>query len=120
MKKNMLRGVIGIALTLSLSTPFVVAQAATKAPAKATSAKDVGGLKELIKLAKAEGELNTIALPDYWANYGNVIKAFEKKYGINARELLLELGRRKMIGGQEDMIEDTAINMARERGLLKV
>ena len=82
MKKNMLRGVIGIALTLSLSTPFVVAQAAPKSPAKATSAKDVGGLKELIKLAKAEGELNTIALPDYWANYGNVIKAFEKKYGI--------------------------------------
>ena len=86
MKKNMLRGVIGIALTLSLSTPFVVAQAATKAPAKATSAKDVGGLKELIKLAKAEGELNTIALPDYWANYGNVIKAFEKKYGIKVVE----------------------------------
>ena len=47
-------------------------------------------------------------------------KRAEKKYGINARELLLELGRRKMIGGQEDMIEDTAINMARERGLLKV
>ncbi len=82
MKKNMLRGVIGIALTLSLSTPFVVAQAATNGPAKATSAKDVGGLKGLIKLAKAEGELNTIALPEYWANYGNVIKAFEKKYGI--------------------------------------
>ena len=47
-------------------------------------------------------------------------KRAEKKYGINARELLLELGRRTMIGGQEDMIEDTAINMARERGLLKV
>ncbi|MDE2416152.1 MAG: 4-hydroxy-2-oxovalerate aldolase, partial [Comamonadaceae bacterium] len=32
-------------------------------------------------------------------------------------ELLLELGRRGMVGGQEDMIEDTAITMARSRGL---
>jgi 4-hydroxy-2-oxovalerate/4-hydroxy-2-oxohexanoate aldolase len=40
----------------------------------------------------------------------------EAKYGVSAREILLELGRRKMVGGQEDMIEDTAITMARERG----
>ncbi|HZP10906.1 MAG TPA: 4-hydroxy-2-oxovalerate aldolase [Nevskiaceae bacterium] len=42
----------------------------------------------------------------------------EAKYGISAREILLELGRKKMVGGQEDMIEDTALTMARERGLL--
>jgi 4-hydroxy-2-oxovalerate/4-hydroxy-2-oxohexanoate aldolase len=42
----------------------------------------------------------------------------EAKYGVPAREILIELGRLKMVGGQEDMIEDTAINMARERGLL--
>jgi 4-hydroxy-2-oxovalerate/4-hydroxy-2-oxohexanoate aldolase len=41
----------------------------------------------------------------------------EAKYGVPAREILLELGRRKMVGGQEDMIEDTAITMARERGI---
>lgn len=41
----------------------------------------------------------------------------EKRYGISAREILLELGRRKMVGGQEDMIEDAALTMARERGL---
>ncbi|MBL6751054.1 MAG: 4-hydroxy-2-oxovalerate aldolase [Nevskia sp.] len=41
----------------------------------------------------------------------------EAKYGVPAREILLELGRRKMVGGQEDMIEDTAITMARQRGL---
>lgn len=41
----------------------------------------------------------------------------EAKYGVPAREILLELGRRRMVGGQEDMIEDTAITMARERGL---
>ena len=39
------------------------------------------------------------------------------KYGIAPRDILVELGRRKMIGGQEDMIEDTALTMAKERGL---
>lgn len=81
MKKS-LRVVVGIVLTLALASQYSVAQSATKPVAKATSAKDVGGLAALIKLAQKEGELNTIALPDYWANYGNVIKAFEKKYKI--------------------------------------
>jgi 4-hydroxy-2-oxovalerate/4-hydroxy-2-oxohexanoate aldolase len=39
----------------------------------------------------------------------------EARYGIKAREILLELGRRGMVGGQEDMIEDTALTMARTR-----
>jgi 4-hydroxy-2-oxovalerate/4-hydroxy-2-oxohexanoate aldolase len=39
----------------------------------------------------------------------------EAKYGVPAREILLELGRRKLVGGQEDMIEDAAITMARQR-----
>jgi 4-hydroxy-2-oxovalerate/4-hydroxy-2-oxohexanoate aldolase len=41
-------------------------------------------------------------------------KRAEAKYGIPARDLLVELGRRGMVGGQEDMIEDTAMTMARE------
>ncbi|MXR37466.1 4-hydroxy-2-oxovalerate aldolase [Craterilacuibacter sinensis] len=54
----------------------------------------------------------------YAGVYGSFLlfaKRAEKKYGVPAREILLELGRRGMVGGQEDMIEDTAINMARER-----
>lgn len=53
--------------------------------------------------------------------YGSFLlfaKRAEKKYGIPARDLLVELGRRGMVGGQEDMIEDTALTMARARGLL--
>ena len=46
-------------------------------------------------------------------------KRLGAKYDIPARDILVELGRKKMIGGQEDMIEDTALTMARERGLLK-
>ena len=48
----------------------------------ATSAADFGGMDGLIEAAKAEGELNVIALPDDWANYGEIIKTFEQKYGI--------------------------------------
>jgi putative spermidine/putrescine transport system substrate-binding protein len=39
-------------------------------------------LKALIAGAKKEGHLNTIALPPDWANYGEIISTFQKKYGI--------------------------------------
>ena len=58
----------------------------------------------------------------YAGVYGSFLlfaKRAEKTYGIPAREILIELGRRKLVGGQEDMIEDAAITMARERGLLR-
>jgi 4-hydroxy-2-oxovalerate/4-hydroxy-2-oxohexanoate aldolase len=37
------------------------------------------------------------------------------KYGVPSADILVELGRMKTVGGQEDMIEDMAINMARAR-----
>ncbi|MFZ1293953.1 MAG: 4-hydroxy-2-oxovalerate aldolase [Pseudomonadales bacterium] len=36
-----------------------------------------------------------------------------KKYGVSSRDILVELGKRKTVGGQEDMIEDLALDMAR-------
>jgi 4-hydroxy-2-oxovalerate/4-hydroxy-2-oxohexanoate aldolase len=44
-------------------------------------------------------------------------KRAEQKYGVPARDILVELGKRGMVGGQEDMIEDTAITMARARAV---
>lgn len=46
-------------------------------------------------------------------------KRAAERFGVPARDILVELGRKKMIGGQEDMIQDTAMTMAKERGLLK-
>ncbi|MBB2989267.1 putative spermidine/putrescine transport system substrate-binding protein [Mycolicibacterium iranicum] len=50
--------------------------------AEATSARDFGGMEGLVEAARAEGELNVIALPPDWANYGAVISAFSEKYSI--------------------------------------
>ncbi|MGQ7295140.1 ABC transporter substrate-binding protein [Quadrisphaera sp. KR29] len=47
-----------------------------------TSAEEGGGMDALVEAAKAEGELNVIALPPDWANYGAIIDAFEQEYGI--------------------------------------
>jgi putative spermidine/putrescine transport system substrate-binding protein len=51
----------------------------------ATSAEDFGGMDELVDAAENEGQLNVIALPPDWANYGNIIKAFEDKYEIKVQ-----------------------------------
>ncbi|SFB21277.1 4-hydroxy-2-oxovalerate aldolase [Collimonas sp. OK607] len=42
-------------------------------------------------------------------------KRAEAKYGIAARDILVELGKRKTVGGQEDMIEDLALELARNK-----
>lgn len=55
--------------------------------ATASSAAAGGGMKALIAAAKKEGTLNTIALPANWANYGNIIKTFEQKYGIKVNSI---------------------------------
>jgi putative spermidine/putrescine transport system substrate-binding protein len=51
-------------------------------PKTATAAADLGGLEALVTAAKAEGQLNVIALPPDWANYGAIISGFTAKYGI--------------------------------------
>jgi len=52
------------------------------AAAEATSAADFEDLDGLIAAAQEEGELNVIALPPDWANYGEIITTFSEKYDI--------------------------------------
>jgi putative spermidine/putrescine transport system substrate-binding protein len=80
------------ATALLASTLLAVSVAACSPPAKKTagsgdaasaaSAADLGGPDKLAAAAKKEGQLNVIALPPDWANYGEIIKAFGDKYGI--------------------------------------
>ena len=54
--------------------------------AEATSVEDFGGMEGLVQAAEEEGELNVIALPRDWANYGELIDTFSEKYDIEVNE----------------------------------
>ncbi|WP_193045730.1 ABC transporter substrate-binding protein [Mycolicibacterium baixiangningiae] len=70
---------------------------------EAVSAADFGGMDKLVEAAKSEGELNVIALPPDWANYGAIIDAFSKKYGI------------KVNSAQPDAASQDEINAANQQ-----
>jgi putative spermidine/putrescine transport system substrate-binding protein len=55
---------------------------ASATPTALATALGSSGLSALETAAKAEGKLNTIALPPNWANYGKIISGFQSKYGI--------------------------------------
>src|SRR3954469_24126712 len=70
----------GLTIMGNAGTAFGMSRAAAAAPPNhGTKA----GLAALVKAAKKEGKLNTIALPPDWANYGEIMSTFQKKYGIS-------------------------------------
>lgn len=95
-----------VALSLTLAacggtaTPSSSSSAggATASKAKtATSAADLGGMDALVAAAKAEGQINVIALPDDWANYGELKKGFAAKYGIKVNSILPDASSKEEI-----------------------
>jgi 4-hydroxy-2-oxovalerate/4-hydroxy-2-oxohexanoate aldolase len=94
------------------------------------------GVDTGVDLNKIEDAAEDIALPimgkptrisrdSLTLGYAGVYSSFllfarraEAKYGVDARAILIELGRRGTVGGQEDMIEDLALDMAKEKGLI--
>jgi putative spermidine/putrescine transport system substrate-binding protein len=68
----------GLTVMGSASTALGMSKMRASAPTRMTQAK----FQQLVKDAKKEGHLNTIALPPDWANYKEALAAFPKKYGI--------------------------------------
>lgn len=72
-------GAVGVgALTLEKASSANAPLAVPAAAPPMTAAE----LPGLIAAAKQEGRLSLIAMPSTWANYGQIIAAFETEYGI--------------------------------------
>jgi putative spermidine/putrescine transport system substrate-binding protein len=82
-RSQMLKRSVAAAAGLTvLSTPAVALGARGRGEASPPLKGRGFSMKEMVKQAKKEGKLNTIALPPDWANYGEVMSTFSKKYGI--------------------------------------
>jgi 4-hydroxy-2-oxovalerate/4-hydroxy-2-oxohexanoate aldolase len=69
-------------------------------------------------MVRVDRESLTLGFAGVYSTFLLHAKKASQQFGVPARDILVELGRRKMIGGQEDMIQDTAMTMAKERDLL--
>ena len=79
-RSQVLRRSAAAAFGLTILSAPATALAGPIIPKKETGAGI--SMKELVKRAKKEGHINVIALPPDWANYGEVMSTFKKKYGL--------------------------------------
>jgi putative spermidine/putrescine transport system substrate-binding protein len=70
------------AAAVASSAPSAAASAAGSAAATGAVCGDT--VDQIAAKAKEEGNVNLIALPDTWANYGGILKSFRDTYGLEA------------------------------------
>lgn len=71
------------------------------------------------EIVRVNREALTLGYAGVYSTFLLHAKKASERFGVPSRDILIELGKRKMIAGQEDMIIDTAMTMAKQRGLLE-
>lgn len=57
----------------------------------------------------------TLGYAGVYSSFALHAKRAAAKFGVDSRDILIELGNRKVVGGQEDMIIDVAAQLAKEK-----
>lgn len=68
------------------------------------------------ELVRIDRDALTLGYAGVYSSFLLFAKRAAAKYDLSSRDILMELGRRRTVGGQEDMIEDLALDMAKAQG----
>ncbi len=67
-------------------------------------------------MIRVDRDALTLGFAGVYSSFLLFAKRSAEKYGLSSRDILVELGRRHTVGGQEDMIEDLALEMTKNAG----